>query len=253
MVDVLDDKYKDLFVGSPYMYGDRCVPRVTEILSAMLHEEYLMNWAEKMGRFHRDRAEILESAADIGTLVHAACETFLKTRWISTFDMKYIDRDRNTVKKCRNAFNSFLNWIDNLNKNYFWKPVYVEHHLVTPCYGGTLDALLEIGGKLYLIDFKTSNQLSYKYILQLAAYRYALRLLYSIDVDGCIVLRLDKYRANSFPEEMMIDLSDPTMAQFMNECEIMFMDLVSAYYNRLYVERYYMSITGKKANGGYDI
>lgn len=252
MVDVEDSKYKDLFIGSPYQYNGRCVPRVTEILSAMLHEEYLLDWAEKMGSIHKSRADILENAADKGTIVHDACELFLRTRWAVNFDD--LDRDKNTKRQCKNAFNSFLNWIYNLDKNYFWKPVMIEHPLITPYFGGKLDALLEIGGKLYLIDFKTSNQLSYKYILQVAAYRYALRTIYNICPDGCCILRLDKYHTNSFPEELMLDINDPMVAPFVDECEHMFLDITSAYYDRMYVERYYKSITGKsRANGGYDI
>ena len=37
------------FEESPYMYGSNYVPRVTSILSDMLHEEYLMRWANYMG------------------------------------------------------------------------------------------------------------------------------------------------------------------------------------------------------------
>lgn len=46
------------FEESPYMYGSNYVPRVTSILSDMLHEEYLMRWANYMGRIkHQDHTK----------------------------------------------------------------------------------------------------------------------------------------------------------------------------------------------------
>ena len=34
---------------SNYIYDEKRVPRVTEILSAMLHEDFLMKWANNLG------------------------------------------------------------------------------------------------------------------------------------------------------------------------------------------------------------
>ena len=70
----------ELFPDSPYKYGEFNVPRVTHILSEMLHEESLMNWAYKMGKVGQDIEEIKDNAADKGTIVHSMCECYLRYR-----------------------------------------------------------------------------------------------------------------------------------------------------------------------------
>ena len=94
--------------------------------------------------------------------------------------------------------------------------------------------LVEINGKKYLIDFKTSNHVGYKYFLQLAAYRYILRTEHNIEIDGCIVLQLDK-KTSSF-KEFVLDFSNIEHFAYINNCERAFLSLVYAYFNRLCVE-----------------
>lgn len=232
----------DVCFDSPYYFNGKPVPRVTNILSAMLHEEYLMNWAEKMGRFNVDRNEILENAASIGSAVHEWCENFLRYRMVP--DFSNTPRTKRNMKMI-NAFNSFMTWIYDLEANHIWKPVMMEVPLVNELYGGTLDALLEIDGRLCIIDFKTSNQMSYKYVLQVIAYRYTLREVYGINVDRLYVLRFNKTKVE-MPEELLLDLEKPDVLEFANNCENMFLALVYAYYNRNMVENYYKYFTGSE-------
>ena len=70
----------EIFGTSPYINNGIHVPRVTEILSKMLSEDYLMYWAQKMGRVGKDIDDIRGSAADKGTIVHSFCEEFLRYR-----------------------------------------------------------------------------------------------------------------------------------------------------------------------------
>ena len=49
-----------------------------------------------------------------------------------------------------------------------------EESLISPYYAGTYDLLVNINGDPYLVDFKTSNHVGYKYFMQIAAYRYLL-------------------------------------------------------------------------------
>ena len=57
---------------------------------------------------------------------------------------------------------------------------------------------MRINGKIYLIDFKTSNHVTYKYYLQLAAYSKVLREKENINIDGVIILQLNKYQPKYF-------------------------------------------------------
>jgi hypothetical protein len=231
----------DIFITSPYEYQGYHVPRVTEILSKMVSEDYLMYWAQKMGRAGKDIDELRDSAADKGTIVHGFCENFLRYRMLPDFSILPYEHRR----MCTNAFYGFMLWMDNINNNYHWKPLMIEQSISCDLYGGTLDALLEIGGKKYLIDFKTSNYISWKYTLQLAAYRRALREVYGIDVDGCCILRMEKYK-KTHPEEMMFNLDDPQMRSYMDTCEALFVNLAMSYWQRNAVENEYKNITGMR-------
>ena len=231
----------EIFDTSPYINNGIHVPRVTEILSKMLSEDYLMYWAQKMGRFGKDIDDLRDSAAEKGTIVHSFCEDFLRYRMLPDYNqVPYEYR-----KQAKNAFYGFMLWMDNINRNYQWKPVMIEHHLVCDLYGGTCDAVLEIGGKNYLIDFKTSNYLSFKYTLQVAAYWDILVNQYHMDIAGLCILRFEKYKKCD-PEEMMFNLEDPKMFSYISSCRDLFINLAAAYWQRMKMENEYKNLTGMR-------
>ena len=224
------------FEESPYMYCMNYVPRVTSILSDMLHEEYLMGWANYMGRIkHQDHTKYTERAANIGTIVHSAIEYYLKRVNISDTYFDDIE-DKFMRDSCHNAFLSFKKWWSIISQNQY-SILMQEQSLVCEYYGGTLDALIDINGRVYVVDFKTSNHFNYKYYLQTAAYRRLLYYNYGIIVDGIIILRLSKVDI-SF-EEQILDFSRFNDLAFINNCERCFLSLVYAYYNRNIVQNKY--------------
>lgn len=201
------------------------VPRVTEILSAMIHSDKLMLWANSLGFRGIRYLQALNQAADIGTEAHARIEMYLKEK-IKTND--------NT------PFLGYLLWEKVLNeKGLFIKPLFVEERLTCEWFGGTADAVLEINGRVFLVDFKTSNHVTFKYFLQLAAYLYMLRLR-NIKIDGVIVLQLDK-KSPGF-NEYLLDFNNPEHLNFINYCEQAFFSLVWAYYNIKHIEAMYNGI-----------
>ena len=56
------------------------VPRVTEILSRMIHNDSLMYWANSLGFKGLKYRDELNRAANIGTVAHSAIENFLKKK-----------------------------------------------------------------------------------------------------------------------------------------------------------------------------
>ena len=221
---------------SPYEYKGHKVPRVTSILSDMLHEDYLMGWANYMGRIkHQDHTKFTERAAYIGTMVHSAIEQYLKK--VNMPDTYFDDiPDRFIRESCNNAFLSFKRWWSIISQNNY-EILMQEHTLVCQFYGGTLDALIKINGKIYIVDFKTSNHFNYKYYLQTAAYRRLLYYNYGIITDGVIILRLSKTDV-SF-EEQVLDFIKYDDLMFINDCDRCFLSLVYAYYNRQVVQNQY--------------
>lgn len=227
------EKYNIEFEGNRYLYNGYKVPRVTEILSSMLHEDFLMTWSNNIGLYnHQKYAEVLQEAADKGSFVHDSIEKFLKFS---------IEPDFNSVpesyrNQVYNAFNSFKYWWDIIKKNSY-NILMQEEKLICPWFGGTLDMLIEINGKVYLVDFKTSNHPSYKYFLQLSAYRYMLFTEKGIAIDGVIILMLNKKSIGI--NELLLDFSNQEHLCFINCCQEAFMSLVYAYYNRLYIQNQY--------------
>lgn len=230
----------NLYTGDNDKYG---VPRVTEILSAMLHEDYLMKWSNSMGLYKRKKyEEILDRSAYIGSCVHGAIE-----RYVSCEEEFSAERyGLNIRNEISNAFNSFLEWWRIIESNNY-RVLMQEETLICKYFGGTLDMLIEINGRTYIVDFKTSNYPSYKHFLQLSAYRYMLEEK-GIKVDGCIILMLDK-KAIKF-KEFVLDFSNNGHLAFINQCEECFLSLVYGFYNRGIVEEEYKRIFGGKQSYG---
>ena len=78
--------------------------------------------------------------------------------------------------------------------------------------GGKLDAIAVVDGITYLIDFKTSSQMSESYLLQCAGYDLMLREM-GLQVMGYMVLRLPK---DGSPAETLT-ITDQTDMQFFRD------------------------------------
>lgn len=216
-----------------YQYNGYNLPRVTEIISSMLHEDFLMIWANNIGLYKKRKyKDELQMAANKGTYVHDAIENYIQNKEeinLDKVDYKY----REEVNYAYSSFREWWNIITKRNVIILMQ----EYKLVCPWFGGTLDLLVEIDGKIYLLDFKTSNHPSYKYFLQLSAYRYILKYFHGIEIYGCGIIKLDK--KSVYFEEFIIDKSNPEFEPFMNACERTFLSLVYAYINRLNIEKFY--------------
>ena len=203
------------------------VPRVTEILSRMIHKDSLMYWANALGFKGLRYRDVLNNAANLGTQAHHVIEKYLKEKLEDNTNIPFL------------GFQSWYNIITQDIKLPI-EVLMVEQRLTCKWFGGTMDALLRIGDKIYLVDFKTSNHVTSNYFLQLAAYRFMLKLQKGIDIDGVIVLQLDKDEPGF--NEYLLDFSNPEHASFMLHCEETFLSLVYAYYNVEYAEKLYKSI-----------
>lgn len=224
--------------SNKYQYNDRCVPRVTEILSAMLYEEFLIRWANSMGFKHKGYHALRQEAAEKGTYTHKAIEEFLVNGIEPDYEsIPYLAR--NSVM---NTFGAFKKWWDLITLNNKVEIIAIEEKLVCKYFGGTLDCLLKINDKIWLIDFKSSNHMSYKYWLQLGAYNYMLEETRNIKPDGCLVLMLNK--ENPIYTENILDFSNEVHNKFINDCIMEFLSLVMSYYGRLSIENQYKQIFG---------
>ena len=204
-------------------YEGSTVPRVTSVLS-FIDNEGLIDWANAMGRKGLDNKKILESAAKTGTIVHEQIEHYLK--------------DGLMPSSPHTGFKGFVLWYVKMKtEGHVMKVLGQEQRLSCEWFTGTYDLLMEIDGKVYLIDFKTSNHVHYKYCMQLAAYRYMLRETKNINIDGCIILQLNKTKIHC--NEFKMDFSIPEDLTYIDECEKAFMYLVVTYHKIMGIKKLY--------------
>jgi hypothetical protein len=141
---------------------------VTTIISQNLgwNTGPLMHWAFVQGQEGKNYRETRDRAADAGTLCHAMIDADIKGTVLDlTGSSEEIRQKANT------GLENFKAWKEAVK----FTPLFTEIHLVSEVhqYGATPDCIGTIGGKLSLIDWKTSNGVYTEMLVQLAAYRVA--------------------------------------------------------------------------------
>ena len=209
-----------------YRFKDSPVPRVNDILD-MVNEPYLIEWANKVGLYQRKNHSIYkDEALAVGTFVHEFIDKNINFRTVPDFN---IIANTNIRKQVKNAFSGFLAWW-NIITTQKCEVLFSEKEIICKYFGGTLDLLIKINDKIYLVDFKTSKYPSYKHSLQVSAYRYLLKTELGIDVDGgCIILMLNK-KTGDF-KEVGYYLHIEECKEYLDYCEECFLSLVYMYYN----------------------
>ena len=227
MIMKLLEDIKPIKIESPYLYYNLPVPRVTKLLS-FIHEDYLMIWSNSIGLYrHEKYKDNIQKAAMIGTYTHEGIERFIKEK---VYNQEIVTLNDKEQKMIDNGIQSFILWYDNISKDNKIEILEIEKPLICPYFGGTLDMLCKINDVIYLVDFKTSNHIGYKYFMQLAAYRYMLKTIMNIDIGGCIILQVDKKKIHY--EEYTLDLlHDEFHREFLNQCENTFMSIVYSWNN----------------------
>lgn len=199
---------------SRYTVGGRGIPSVTEILG-FVDNQGLIDWANAIGRRGKDNKEVAAKAARYGTATHAAIENYLKGSNESFLD--------------NSAFQAFLLWWKQLNEHHSVTILGQEEPLVCECFAGTYDMLIDIDGKKFLVDFKTSNHVTYKYFMQLAAYRYLIYRNRAINIDGVVILQLNKGPKPTFGE-FTLDFSIKDHYDFIENCMNCFVGVLYSYH-----------------------
>jgi len=154
-----------------YSVGAKEIPSVTTIM--------------KRGDVYSDYSQvpehILKRAADIGTGVHEAVESWIKKDTLLTTD----------DESCNMYLDGFVRF---LQENDF-VPLYSELKLYDPdlWYAGTVDLVCRVNGVLSVVDIKTTNKLNEKAIeLQLAAYQNLIEISSSDRISDRAVIWLKK-------------------------------------------------------------
>jgi len=209
--------------GRPPAYRTRDgqrVPGVTTILGARKSNiEGLLIWANRLGQEGKSHRDARDQAATAGSVAHALVENAIhgKDPWEGvTLDAN----DPDMKKTADQAWTGFCAWQE-WSKVFAVEYVWTERAFVSEQWkvGGTPDALAKIGGKLALLDWKTSNAVYPDYIMQLAAYRMLVneaegrptrgKAPVTRPVEACYLLRFGKYHgdyhAHSYPASVLAE------------------------------------------------
>jgi hypothetical protein len=166
------------------------VPSVTTILEAYPKDAGYFKWLKDAGT---DADTIRDEAGRRGSIVHELTERYDRGEEVSLLTgegwpgYKMLE------------WSMFERYVD-FSTRFEPEHLMVEQNFVSSKlgYAGTIDRVMELGGKRYLVDIKTSNAIYDSYWLQLAAYR-ELHFLYakSPRLDGVAILWLNaKTRTN---------------------------------------------------------
>lgn len=141
--------------------GKTRIPGVTTVIGRFKESGGLVHWAWKLGTEGKDYREVRDSAADSGTMTHAAVEAW---RHKQPFKFEGAEEVCNKAKK---AYEAFLEWASQSNLTV----TDTELRLVSEKhkFGGTLDAIL-LGDRRAIGDWKASNRIYPEYLIQIAAY-----------------------------------------------------------------------------------
>lgn len=160
------------------------VPSVTTVLSRYKDSGGLIHWAWQLGADGKDYRQERDKAADVGTLAHAMVEQNIKGLPIA------IEGDPEMIGKARSAFNAYLSWADQT------KLVILETEMMLVSekhrFGGTPDAVGQLGNAIVLVDWKSSNSVWPEHLIQLAAYGELLREVRGLDIQGYHLCRFSK-------------------------------------------------------------
>jgi len=145
-----------------YRRNSKYYPSVTYVLSYYPKGKYFEDWLKKVGY---SSEHIVRKAGEEGTQVHEMIEDYLNGK-----ELNFLNSFGNPAYS-PDVWQMFLRFVD------FWethnpKLIETEVHLFSDKLkvAGTCDMVCEIDGELWIIDFKTSNNLQTTYDLQAAVY-----------------------------------------------------------------------------------
>lgn len=166
------------------------VPSVTTILG-VVDKPALKPWAFAQGRisgraealgqpFAASLSEVTKGALEVGTIVHLMAE--LDVRGENPDAAIPVDLDADLREKVSSGFGAYMAWKKGSRVEIVdcEVPVLSERYR----YGGTLDFIGKLDGKVILGDFKTSNGIWPEYLCQLPAYAQAFTETTGTSIDG---------------------------------------------------------------------
>jgi hypothetical protein len=160
------------------------VPSVTTYLEAYPKSYAYYEWLKSAGE---NADEIRDEAGRRGSVVHKLTERYDNGEEVSFLD------DNGFIDYKVSEWAMFEKYVEFRTKHET-AVIHNELNVVSGDYrmGGTIDRIMQINGKLYLVDIKTSNAVHNHYWLQLAAYKKLIEEVQpELRLDGVAILWLN--------------------------------------------------------------
>jgi hypothetical protein len=160
----ISDDHKQITLPDSRFYrrNGSYYPSVTYVLSYYPKGKFFEDWLKKVGYASE---YIVKKASEEGTQVHEMIEEYLNGN-----EVNFLNQHGNPQYN-PDVWLMFLRFVE-FWETYDPKLIETEVHLFSDelKVAGTCDLIVEINGKLWLLDLKTSNQLQLTYELQTAVY-----------------------------------------------------------------------------------
>jgi len=158
-------------------------PSVTTILEAYPKPYALMQWMKEQGK---NSDEIIQAAGRRGSNVH-----YLTEQYDKGFEVNLLNSEGHPMYSLEEwgMFEKYVDYSNALSP----KNELIEQQVLSPKLGlaGTIDRIVVINKKKYILDIKTSNGIYNSYWLQIAAYQQAIMREANIFTDGVAILWLN--------------------------------------------------------------
>ena len=166
------------------------LPSVTTVLS-IISKPQLFYWGVKMAKEGICPIEYTNETAKIGSLVHAIAQYFTSKTPIEW--EKYTKEEIKKACKISKRFFEFVSMQDE------FEPILSEGAFASDKYGfgGSLDLICKLNGKITLLDYKTSGAIYDEMIAQVSAYKLLVEEK-GYKIEQVIILRFCREEAEGY-------------------------------------------------------
>ena len=166
------------------------LPSVTTVLS-VISKPQLFYWGVKLAKEGICPIEYTKETAKIGSLVHAIAEYYT-----SKTPIEWDKYTKEEIKKACTISKRFFEFVSIQDE---FEPILSEGAFSSDKfgYGGTLDLLCRLNGKLSLVDFKSCNEIRDTAIAQVSAYK-RLAEEQGYKIEQVIILRFGREESEGY-------------------------------------------------------
>ena len=167
--------------------ADKKVVGSTTALKAVtfMDSDILCGWTEKVTKLGKSWRAERNAAGAHGTIFHELAEHHLPMPWCPEW-AELASLPAPQVEKLKASYEAVRAWwLENKPK-----VIHAEEALVSEDYqfGGTFDAVVELWGALWLLDYKTGSMVGAKECAQMASYRRLLLEKKDIVIEGAVLI-----------------------------------------------------------------